>query len=114
MAELGELIQRCRKYLGAPPRELVGKEQNYFRLRPSLLMRAVFMLNGDKLGLILRDQHILRDYGRVVWGCLVQANQVLFNPSNRQMLPANVIYSPDTYFDDHLTFLRSVASELFD
>ena len=45
---------------------------------------------------------------------LVQANSVLFNPRNRRMMPANVIYSPDTYFDDRVPQLLDVAGGLFD
>ncbi len=76
-------------------------------------MRVVFWLSGDKLRTILRDQDILRDHGRVVWGFLVQANQLLFDPRNRLVLPANVIYSPEAYFDDQAPELQAVAQGLF-
>jgi hypothetical protein len=76
-------------------------------------MRVVFRLTGDKLRTVLRDQHLLRDHGRVVWGFLVQANQVLFDPANRQTLPANVIYCTDPNGDDQVPLFRSVARGLF-
>jgi hypothetical protein len=113
MAELHELLQQCRENLGSPPRNLRAEEQQTFRLQPSLFMRFILLISFDKLRTVLRDQHLLRDHGRVVWGFLVQANQVLFDPTNRQTLPANVIYSPDTWFDDQAPLLMEVAQGLF-
>ena len=53
---------------------------------------------------------------RAAWsaGCLVQANNRLFDTSNRQVLPANVIYSPDPYFDDKVSALQVTAHKLFE
>jgi hypothetical protein len=113
MARFGEFLQRCRESLGSPPRTLDREEQRYFRLQPSFLMRFVFLSRLDNLRMVARDQYLLRDHGRVVWGFLVQANEVLFDPRNRQVLPANVIYSPDTYFDDRVALLQGVAGGLF-
>ena len=55
-----------------------------------------------------------RDHGRVVWGFLVQANQVLFDPSNSGVRPAVLLYSPDTYFDDNVEVLAELAAGLFE
>ncbi len=71
------------------------------------------LLRRDKLCLVLRDQDVLRDSGRVVWGSLVQANNRLFNPANRLVLPANVIYSPDKHYDAHTSAMAGIAHELF-
>jgi len=49
----------------------------------------------------------------VVWGRLVQANQILFDPSNDYTAPANVIYSLDPYFDGRVEILGGVAHGLF-
>jgi hypothetical protein len=76
-------------------------------------MRFVFLLSRDRLCAVWRDQHALRDQGRVVWGFLVQANQSLFDPGNRWVLPASVLYSPSTYFDDRVPLLEGVARDLF-
>jgi hypothetical protein len=114
MATMGEVIRRSRQNLGPPPRELPREERQAFRLRPSLLMSALFLLRGDKLRIVLRDQGLLRDGGRVVWGSLVQANNILFDPANRQTLPANVIYSPDHYFDGRVSVLQRIAHQIFE
>jgi hypothetical protein len=113
MADMKQLIELCREHVGSPPRSFDDDQQRYFRVKPSLFMRGIFLVTGDKLQTVLSDQNHLRDHGRVVWGFLVQANEVLFNPTNRQVLPANVIYSADTYFDNKVAFLQDVASRLF-
>ena len=114
MVTMGDFIRQCRKNIGAPPRQLPPEHQTYCRLRPSWLMRLIFLLIRDKLRIILRDQSRLRDGGRVVWGCLVQANTKLFDPHNRQVLPANVIYSDDRYFDNRVPALQATAHRLFE
>jgi hypothetical protein len=111
---MGEVIKSCRQQFRAPPRELPPDEQQSFQIRPSWFVKAMLNLTGDKLRVILRHQNILRDSGRVVWGCLVQANDVLFNPNNRQVLPANVIYSPDAFFDGRVSVLQTIAQGLFE
>lgn len=108
-----EMIERCRSSFGSAPRELGSESQRLFRLRPSLILRIYLFLNGGMLRSFLRDQNILRDQGRVVWGVLVQANQILFNPDNRSVLPAEIICSPDTYFDDRVPLLQSLAQGLY-
>jgi hypothetical protein len=114
MPELGYLIQRCRENFGSPPRTLTREEEEQFLLRPSFLMRLAFWVAGDRLRIVVRDQHLLRECGQVVWGCLVQANQLLFDGTNRQALPANVIYSPDNYFDEKAALIRETAGGLFE
>lgn len=109
-----ELIDACRDRLGDAPRDLDVEEIAAFRLQPSLFLRCMLLLTFDSLRVVLRDQNILRDHGRVVWGHIVQANQALFSPSNRQTLPANVLYCPDRDFDDHVEELQELAHELFE
>jgi hypothetical protein len=92
---------------------LDAEEREKFRLRVSCLLRVIFLLSGDKLRKILRDQRILRDHGRVVWGYLVQANEVMFDPTNTQTVPGNAIYCTDPDADDQVVLFQGVASGLF-
>jgi hypothetical protein len=110
----GQLLQRCRQNFGSAPRQLAPGAQAEFRLRPSLIMRMFLVLTRDPLRNFLRDQDLLRDYGRVVWGHLVQANNALYEPSNRAVRPAVLLYSPDSYFDNRVELLGDLASELYD
>jgi hypothetical protein len=114
VASMGEVIRACRESLGKPPRQLSQDERRRFRISPSWFVKAMMNLSGDKLRVILRDQDVLRDHGCVVWGALVQANNSLFDPSNRQVLPAGVIYSPDPFFDGRVSVLQSIAQGLFE
>jgi hypothetical protein len=109
-----ELIEGCRELFGDPPRDGSETDRRAFRFRPGWLLRTMLFLTRDKLRIVLRDQDILREQGRVVWGHLVQANTILFNPHNRQALPANVLYSPDRFFDDQVPLLGELAHGLFD
>ncbi|MEM9906424.1 MAG: hypothetical protein AAF921_15510 [Cyanobacteria bacterium P01_D01_bin.44] len=59
-----------------------------------------------------RDQFRLLLTGQLVWGKLVQANNQLFEPGE-QNLPANLVYSPDPWFDNNLPALASLAQDLF-
>jgi hypothetical protein len=111
---LGEYLRECRQCFGKPPRELEPDQREYFKLRPSLFMRIVFTLTFDRLRMVLRDQDILRDQGRVVWGCIVQANSDLFHPANRSTLPANLLYSADRFYDDQVEELQGLAMGLFE
>jgi hypothetical protein len=112
-SELGEYLQQCRKRFGKPPRKLEPSEKEYIKLRLSFFMRCILLLTFDKLRMVLRNQDILRDHGRVVWGCIVQANQDLFHPANRSTLPANLLYSPDRFYDDEVEELQALAMGLF-
>lgn len=109
----GKVLELCREQLGSPPREIDREQQRYMRVQLPLLMRLFLWLRGDKLSIILRDQRHLWTHGQVVWGHVVQANSLLFSPSNSQTLPANVLYSPDNYFDDRLPQLEDVAHQIF-
>src|SRR5262249_52306381 len=109
-----ELIEGCRKRFGDPARDGSEADRGAFRFRPGWLLRTMLFLTRDKLRIVLRDQDLLREHGQVVWGHLVQANTVLFNPRNRQALPANVLYSPDPYFDEQLPLLGELAHGIFD
>ncbi|MFB4318247.1 hypothetical protein [Actinomadura sp. 21ATH] len=61
---------------------------------------------------VLRSQEMLLASGRVVWGCVVQADASLFRPG-RGDRAALVIYSPDPAFDEMPEELQEVASRLF-
>ena len=53
--------------------------------------------------------------GKVVWGCIVQANQTLYQNQRIDMLavPAVILYSPDAYFDGDPLELKCIAERLY-
>ena len=105
-----EVIGRCRDLFGPPPRPF-SSPADRIALSPEL--HESFVESGDGLLRILEDQDRLLANGRVFWGHLVQANQILFDPDNRFTCPANVVYSTDPFFDGRLSLLSSMARGLF-
>lgn len=53
--------------------------------------------------------------GKVVWGCIVQANETLYQNQRIDMLPvpAVILYSPDAYFDGDPLELKCIAERLY-
>lgn len=52
--------------------------------------------------------------GKVVYGCVVQANSILFDPDLKHVCaPALIVYSPDPYYNTHLFELEEIARILF-
>ena len=66
------------------------------------------------LQLIYKHHRMIRDFGQVVWGCIVQANNELFDRRQHDDCPAVAIYSLDPYFDGRLSELREIASCIFE
>jgi len=68
---------------------------------------------GDKLYPFFRDQQLLLSFGKVVWGHIVQANSLLFEPGEDDSMAA-VIFSEDDYFDTHLEELGELAHRIYE
>jgi hypothetical protein len=109
---VSDLIEDCRKRFEVMSRDPSPADLEGFRIRVPLITRIAWFLIRDKLRIILRDQFELHDRGRVVWGALIQANQLLFDPANLTTLPAAGVYSPDRYYDDRVEELQNIAQTL--
>jgi hypothetical protein len=77
------------------------------RLRPPPWCDA-----SDKLHGAYRNAKRLFLEGQVVWGTLVQANSLLFEPG-RDPCPAMVLFGFEPTLDDEVFTLRELAAELF-
>lgn len=106
-------LNGCRERFGPPPRTLDAVDIEACRLNVSPELEAAFRESNDPMLRILSDQRALLDRGEVVWGHLVQANQILFDSSNTHTAPANVIYSLDPAFDGRVDLLGGFAHGLF-
>jgi hypothetical protein len=107
------VIRTCRDRFGSPPRALDATALEACRLSLTPEVNTVFTLINDPLLRILAEQSRLRDRGQIVWGQIVQANQLLFDPDNVKTLAADVIYSLDPYFDGRVDLLAGIAHGLF-
>jgi hypothetical protein len=108
-----DIIQGCRALIGPSPRSLSTSDVKACRLSLTPLVEPIFVQSGDALLKVLREQDRLRDRGQVHWGCLVQANRILFDPQNPETLPANIVYSTDPFFDGRVSILTRIATGLF-
>jgi hypothetical protein len=67
----------------------------------------------DPLHIVFADQWILRKHGSVLWGHIVEANDLL-RTADREDHPATVAWSLDPWFDRAVDDLRRIASALAD
>jgi hypothetical protein len=102
------ILKACQASFGDPPRSLTPEEERRFRIWPPL-----WCLLGDPLLRMYWSQNKLRDRGRVVWGHLVQANNLLFRPGGMNC-PANVVYNPTSHDDRDVDALAEVAHNIFE
>jgi hypothetical protein len=103
------MLLECQRNVGRLPRKLSRVDRAYFAIKPSWMC----WLGLDELSIQYRDQTLLRDRGTVVWGYLVQANSLLFDPHGRENHPADVVYSPDPHFADKPYLLGEYANGLY-
>jgi len=103
-------IDICREFLGSAPRNFTTADwRGGLRMPPPRWLKR---MRKDELWEIYHHRKELLQHGRVVWACVVQANEVLFGPGKFDA-PAMAIYSPDAYFDDHLEDLLHLGTRLF-
>ncbi|MCM8531565.1 MAG: suppressor of fused domain protein [Lentisphaeraceae bacterium] len=85
-------------------------EKRKFKPKPPMWIKVL----GGGLRDIYRDCELLRTEGQIVWGHIIQANELLFDPSAKQNCPAAALYSLDPYYDGNLEELEFIAGSLFD
>lgn len=110
---MDDLLQRglreCINNFGSPPRDDILRDKRYFRVPKPLWAR---MDRADKINTIFRSSDSLFRSGVVVWGHIIQANQLMFEDGSRNC-PGELVYSlADVQRVDPHT-LASVASDLY-
>lgn len=103
---LKEVLVQVNEELGEPPRKLRRSERRVLQLRKPLSLRLGRDRRFDE---IFKYQKRLLVNGRAVWGALIQANVLLFEPGPDDC-PAAILYSTDPQMDPIL--LQEVASTL--
>jgi hypothetical protein len=63
---------------------------------------------SDGLNAVFEHQQLLLSEGHLVWGALVQANNLMFKPGDANC-PGLLVYSPDPHFDAHPLQLQRLA-----
>ena len=97
-------------------KELDTTRQNFIKAgrRIGLLPRPDWLDSDDTLSRIYDELSELEATGEIHYGALVQANEYLFNEHPAYNLPANIVFSANTYYEQNPGELREVASEIFD
>ena len=101
------LLEGVREALGPAPRVL--DNETVEMLTPT---RPPWLKATDRLAGLSRELDLLLLTGEVVWGALVQANNLLFKPGPHDH-PALAIYAADRSFDDRPETLQAIARRLF-
>ncbi|BAY27627.1 hypothetical protein NIES2100_74520 [Calothrix sp. NIES-2100] len=103
-------LYQTRKNFHKHSREFSLKRLMYNSLIPPWWMIKA----GDRRFCVLyRDQNILWKKGIVVWGRIVQANNLLFDPGKWDH-PAVIVFSPVPVFDSKLKDLTRIAHDLYE
>lgn len=103
------LLSQCREAFGAAPRRF-GLWNRYFYLR---LPRPKWCHPQEGLWPLFRDLDSLLKYGEVVWGHVVQANRLMFQPGPWNC-PGEMLYCPLTQRAVDPEALGEIAHKLFD
>lgn len=102
------LLEEVRARLGKPPRPFRAGKRDYHRVPiPEGFPRH------DELFQIFEKQELLMREGKVVWGAVVQANGILYQPG-RGDRPATVIHADHPEVDVAPATLLEIARSLFE
>lgn len=104
-----KLISECRKIFEDKKDQFNPLESMYNKLKKPDWMKKS---NDKRFECIYNDQKLLFSEGKIVFGYIVQANTLLFEPGNFDS-PACIVFSEDEYFDDNFEELFEIANSLF-
>ncbi len=106
---LSGLLTECRMRF-VPP--LAEEDSRAAKILLSPEIAELYDRRKDVLLNVLKDQKHLLEGGKVVWGWVVEANKLLYDPHNHHTLPAAVIYSTDTTRETELEQIEVIAKDL--
>ncbi len=109
MHDFTALIEECRRRLGREPRRFWFWNRSYLTAQPPAWMKDH---PQDPLWGIFKLQSRLLKEGRVVWGHIVQANTLLFEPGPHDC-PASVLLSHDPRADGCPDKLQQTSQAIF-
>ena len=106
---LQKSLQICREEFGDPPRSFGWWERNtYLRIPTPLWAKRN---KSEKLNELFENIPTLFKEGVVVWGQIIQANQLLFSPGSDNC-PGEVLFSASKRVESDVDVLRQVASSV--
>lgn len=102
-------IELSKKLFGEPGERSFGFFERLFYLR---IKRPIWCDATDDLYTLFENKNNLINYGNIVWGCIVQANNSLFQKGYFNC-PASVVFHPDPNAHPDLNDLSSAADKMF-
>ncbi len=103
---LQKSLQICREEFGSPPRKFGWWERNTYLHVPTPPWAT--QNKSDKLNELFKNVPNVFSEGVVVWGQIIQANQLLFSPG-ADNCPGEVVFSASKRVDSQVELLREVA-----
>jgi len=104
-----EIIDECRRLFRTP---LLEADRAACRVALTKELKEFYERRDEVLLKILKEQNLLMDGGEIFWAHVVEANKLLFNPTNEHTLPAAIVYSTDRFYDDKVGHLDKLAKGL--
>lgn len=89
-----------------------SKALNSYSLESVKAVAPRWMKTQDPLFGFFDQQQLLLKEGRIAWGALIQANNLLFSPGTEDC-PAQLVWSVDPYFDARPQELRVIGRRIF-
>ncbi len=114
-----ELKERFQKYSALPETDISDYAAEIAAMREAFAAEkdhadSQFFIRPFAGSACVSDFGVLSG-GKVVWGCIVQANRTLYQNQRIDTLPvpAVILYSPDAYFDGDPLELKCIAERLY-
>jgi hypothetical protein len=104
------MIRNTRLRWGEAPRTFSPAEQKYLIPKPPGWLKSS---SDHSIAAIYKDFQLLVNHGSVVWGALVQANNLMFSPGPHDS-PGVAVYCPEPHWHDDLRRLSDVAQRVMD
>ena len=106
-------LAECQQRFGKAPRSFDSETSGYLKIEGGCLYSLLFWIPMCKLLKGSRQREIFRD-GVVVWGHIIQANMVLFSPSQDQGddAPGELVFAVDPSSRVTPEYLEGVAERL--
>ena len=105
-----EILDHCKRAMGSAPRWLIRDRFSYLRVQRPDWMRE---MPDDRMKILFANYGRAFTRGTIVWGHVVQANNILFSNETDFDAPGEVVYSLTDTSPAIPLFLEKIARQLF-
>lgn len=107
---MNNTLNQCKDFYGNPPRSIsLWERSTYFHIPKPIWL---WLSPSDEINVLFKNlPHVFRN-GVVVWGHIIQANELLFEPGSDNC-PGEIVYSIEDSENVTHEYLAKVAEELY-